>query len=352
MITRLLTSSKYMYHFPLGLPNPSCAVMNLEEQFLSSGFINPYVPTPSNDLFLFNFIVTYLVVVKGFSLESILDFTIYDFINCVWNLNYFETGLLNIYFRYIRINWISKGGDITVFKTSPCGFFVGVTGIFFVNPNGVADFTVDKEIAEDILNRNAIVYFSSGHVGKGGETSISAITRPRRRLSLSIVMMRNCTNFKENIYEKCMLQQWTNVEVKEKCPEGRGRGIVTTQNFQKNDIIVDYHARVISKDTMKQILNDDRSRYLFCSPGGLFWDGSSESCICHPQSRLLGRLANFADAKNTMVCNVKPQLFEFKPLKSPVFRTILLVATRDIEPFEEIRFDYGDNTCVELFKTI
>ncbi len=146
-----------------------------------------------------------------------------------------------------------------------------------------------------------------------------------------------------------MLQQWIDVDVKEKCPEGRGRGIVASKEFLKYDIILDYHARVISKDEMTEIAEDDRSIYLFCGTNGLFWGCSHESCTCHPQSRLLGRLANFA-AKGIPECNVKPQLFQFQPsAKSPIFHTIILVATRDIAPLEELRFDYGDNACLELF---
>jgi hypothetical protein len=88
---------------------------------------------------------------------------------------------------------------------------------------------------------------------------------------------------------------------------------------------------------------DRRSDYLFCAPGGLFWDGSAETCDCHPETRKFGRLLNFASA-DSRECNAKPQLFQL-----PQFTCVLIVATRDIEPLEEIRFDYGDEKCRELF---
>ena len=153
------------------------------------------------------------------------------------------------------------------------------------------------------------------------------------------------------VYEKCLLQNWTGLDVDEKCPGGRGRGIISSHGFSKNAIIVDYHAWQISKDEaaiIEQDPEDYRYNYLFCGPSGLFWDGSPESCVCHPQSRLLGRLANFAQ-KNTIECNAMAQLFQFKSC-TQVFNAIILVATRDIAVQEEVRFDYGDKNCLELFK--
>jgi hypothetical protein len=153
------------------------------------------------------------------------------------------------------------------------------------------------------------------------------------------------------VYEKCMAQEWHGVEVKEKCDD-RGRGVIAMRPFLKGEIIVDYHAREISRIEMETIMDasdddDRRSDYIFCGPNSLFWDGSAESCHCHPQNRLIGRLINFAP-KSSPECNAKPQFFQFMAYNK-LFNTILLVAARDIDMLEEIRFDYGDNTCLEMF---
>ena len=95
--------------------------------------------------------------------------------------------------------------------------------------------------------------------------------------------------------------------------------------------------------------NDRRSDYVFSVPGhaGLCFDGSEESCPCHPGIRTVGRLLNFAP-KQTKGCNVNPEYFEF-PLGRKVFRTLLFVALREIEVHEELRFDYGDKNSMEMF---
>lgn len=321
--------------------------MDIAEQLHYSGLL-PYTSSPANDLFMFSFLTTYLMVVKQFSVEKIRDYTTYDFINLKWSLTEVEAQLFKIYFQLIRVKWIgltaSKSEDLTTLQASPCGLYVSVTSKFFVNHLGVsADWNVDKGIAEDLLNKNTLRRSQFEEVAM-------MTTRSRRERRLSVSAMRNCQDVKQSVYEKCMLQQWGDVEVNEECPGGRGRGIVATRFFHKNNIIVDYHARVISKEEKNGILEDNRSNYLFCGPSGLYWDGSSESCICHPQSRLLGRLANFAK-KDTLECNVKPQLFEYKltSKSTRVFHTIIIVAIRDIAPMEELRYDYGDRVCLELF---
>ena len=309
-----------------------------------------YTSTPAKDQFMFTFIVTYLSVMKKFSDESMSNFTAYDFINLdnqrYWNLNSFETEILNIYFRLIRCNWLknTNNEDLTVYVKSPCRQYVSVTGKFFVNQNGGTHWEVDLTIADDLMNQNMLPLT---------KMMTSKTTRPRRTstsMSTSVMQMVNSLSIKESVHERCMLQQWNDVDVKEMCPGGRGRGLIASRRFLKNDILVDYHARVITQNEKEDIMTADDSRmnYLFCAPG-LVWDGSAEWCSCHPQSRLLGRLVNFAK-KSTVECNARPQLFEFKHSKSSVFNAIILVATRDIEPLEELRFDYGDNACLELFK--
>jgi hypothetical protein len=95
--------------------------------------------------------------------------------------------------------------------------------------------------------------------------------------------------------------------------------------------------------------DDRRSDYTFCVPShGLFYDASKEFCPCHPGTITMGRLLNFAPS-NSKFNNIKPEFFEFAIGDGEVFKTLLFIATRDIDVFEELRFDYGDKNCVALF---
>lgn len=305
-------------------------------------WLSDYSCTPESDKLIFEFLVTYLVVLRGFSIDSVRNFTTYDFINLrnnhYWILTEFETRLLRLYFHCIRKN--DQEQKNTVLVPCPCGKYVYLSGIFFVPPTGY-DVSVNEEMANDLINDN---------FPKALSTQGSGRSHRRRSRTLSITGIRNSSTKRNEVYEKCLLQQWTGIDVDENCPGGRGRGIIAAKNFTKNEIVVDYHARPISSDEATAIEDDPedaRFSYLFCGPNGLFWDGSAEFCECHPQSRLLGRLANFAQ-KGSKECNMIPQLFQFKTDK--LFQTIILVATREILIEEELRFDYGDNACLELFK--
>lgn len=314
--------------------------MCFEKMFNAAGLLClPYPSSPLNDDFIFSFLVSYLHTVKGLPLESIRAFTTYDYINLNnqsysdWVLTDFETQLLSIYFRYIRVNWVNTAEDSTVLVSSPCGLYL--SGKFFLNSVGGSEWTVKISMVKDLQNQNYLDLTTE---------KPTTTTRRRRTEVLSVNQMRNCGITKAVVHEKCLLQQWSGIDVDEKCPGGRGRGILAAKRFRKNEIIVDYHARQISKDEAAEIENDPedyRYNYLFSGPNSLFWDGSPESCVCHPQSRLLGRLANFAK-KNTHECNASPQLFQFKESRNHVFHTIILIATREIAVQEEIRFDYGD----------
>ena len=119
----------------------------------------------------------------------------------------------------------------------------------------------------------------------------------------------------------------------------------------KGEILGDYHAKNISSAEANAIMtapqDDRRSDYLFSIPGGQHLDGSSDTCTCHPQSVLLGRLLNYA-TKGTPACNAVPRYFQVIANKK-LFKTVLFVAARDIYFLEEIRFDYGDLNCLTLF---
>lgn len=328
--------------------------MSFEEFFHAVGLLTPpYSSSPESDLLILEFLVTLLHVVKGYSLDDIASFTTYHFINlasrayCKWEpFTDFEANLARLYFHFIRGNWMQKGDDSVLVSCPSSPSTVYLSGSFFVNVGG-RPWAVNSSIAADLLSESPL---SELHKLQHATTS-----RPRRLRTLSVSNLRDCVLAKQHVYERCLLQQWTGIDVNEVCLGGRGRGIVTAKAFKRGEIIVDYHARQITREEAESIIDnedDERSNFLFCAPGGRFWDGSSESCVCHPQSRLLGRLTNFAQ-KNSKECNATPQLFQYhvakKPANDTIFNAIILVATRDIAVEEEVRFDYGDKGCLELF---
>ncbi len=111
----------------------------------------------------------------------------------------------------------------------------------------------------------------------------------------------------------------------------------------------EYHAPLITPEMAKSIVdsidpNDLRSNYLFCIPDrNMYLDGSLENCVCHPQTRLLGRLINWAE-QGSHSCNLYPRAYG-----TGSEQVILFVATREILLFEELAYDYGDTSCKGLF---
>lgn len=161
------------------------------------------------------------------------------------------------------------------------------------------------------------------------------------------------------VFERCHLQSWSHLAVREDCgsdKNGRkiGRGVIAMVPFKQNEILLDYHGRLVSAsehDTIYKIDNDAdrRSDYLFVGLQGLIVDGSSDTCECHPHTRLLGRLVNHA-TRNTPACNVVPRFFRHVAANSKkIHLFIIFVAARDIEPLEELRYDYNDQNCSEMF---
>ncbi len=124
---------------------------------------------------------------------------------------------------------------------------------------------------------------------------------------------------------------------------------MATRKFASGEIIVDYHGKKITKVEAQAIRNtndsnDRRSDYMFEFPNHqLFYDGSTEMCECHPHTRTMGRLINYA-AKGEKSCNVTARYFNQKNVQ-----TIIFVASRDIPVFEELMYDYSDSTCAEIF---
>jgi hypothetical protein len=328
-------------------------MLDLQEQFLASGLL-PYEQSPEKDLFLFSFVTTYLVVVLGCPIESLKNFTVYDFINLetiAYNswpiLPKFYLALLRTYFTTVRHLWVRKDKDISAFCYSPCGKqLVSLTSKFFVACDGSTSYTVDEDIAADLRNHNFVLTIPKG--------SRRSTKRPRSQSALTIRACRTNRHIQDAVLQKCTQQHWPDLEVLEVCSKDSGRGILAGRHFVEGEILVDYHAPKISPAAQEEMMSasssDRRSDYLFAGPGGFYLDGSAESCACHPKTRILGRLVNFA-ARMTDECNVKPVIFNLRIGRDKVMvkRFIILVAVRDISPLEELLYDYGDPNCVEMF---
>lgn len=133
----------------------------------------------------------------------------------------------------------------------------------------------------------------------------------------------------------------------------RGRGVVATTFFEKGEILLNYHGRKITPNEGREMLmtldaNDRRSDYVFFGPWGLCVDGSAERCPCHPNVRTMGRLLNWAN-KGTPECNIRARYFASERRNEQALEAILFVASRNISPLEELRFDYGDKDCKDIF---
>ncbi len=183
--------------------------------------------------------------------------------------------------------------------------------------------------------------------------------RCRRRLStartppLTLSLVRSSGKVREEANIRCQTQEWDGLEVKESWGN-KGRAVFAMKDFNAGDILCDYHAPMISQAEAEGIQtttdpNDRRSESLSTAKvdrGWAYWDGSAEKCACHPETRIIGRLFNFGK-KGTNQCNASPTLCVFGKKKADT--VILLVASRDISPLEEVCFDYGDKDCLSLF---
>jgi len=124
-----------------------------------------------------------------------------------------------------------------------------------------------------------------------------------------------------------------------------GRGVITLQRIQKDDILCDYHGDIIKNCNFAEYLEatDDISYCLEVptGPHKRIINAKTEDCKDHPNVRCLGRLVNHALDKR-IASNIKP-------VDIGVFmtgeRAILLKARRVIEPFEQLRFDYKDKNA-------
>ena len=123
-----------------------------------------------------------------------------------------------------------------------------------------------------------------------------------------------------------------------------GRAVFSTQPIEKDSIIVDYCGKQIRGVSWKEYINTnpDSQEFLFQVGLKFLIDASAKPCPNHPNIRCLGRLLNH---KNSKTQNVTPKLQNFKWNLQALF----LVAARDIEPYEQLMFDYKDEVANKLF---
>ena len=149
-------------------------------------------------------------------------------------------------------------------------------------------------------------------------------------------------NFKRALGRRIKSQQWPSIcDVHVK---GLGRGVVTTFNVEKGEILVDYHGEEIKGMSCEEYLDipGNQSEYLFQISQKHLVDASKEICDEHPNNRCLGRLFNHRSSKEA---NVKPVLVNIAQNKD----VLVMVAKTDIAAFQELRFDYGDEEARRLF---
>lgn len=153
------------------------------------------------------------------------------------------------------------------------------------------------------------------------------------------------------LFDRCSTQQWPGiVSVKFST---MGRGVVSTQHISKDDIVADYCGVEISGKTGEEYFKETgRKEYVFTISRKKHIDATDDHCEMHEGFQCLGRLLNHktmvGDPARTV--NITPRVISFNA-SSPFGEKekLFFVASRDIEPFEQLRYDYGDVTARDLF---
>ena len=115
------------------------------------------------------------------------------------------------------------------------------------------------------------------------------------------------------------------------------------QSFKKDEVLVNYHGNANQYCLQPGVL----SEYVLqiAGPPRRLIDALNEECPLRKWNVCLDRLANHATQKKNeanmkMVENVHSSIGE---------KIFILKVMRDISPFEQLRFDYGDKVAQALF---
>ena len=132
-----------------------------------------------------------------------------------------------------------------------------------------------------------------------------------------------------------------------------GRGLVTLQHIQKDDVIVDYHGMVVRGVPFETYILRPGVASEFCleidqHPKRII-DATAEKCAEHNDNRCLGRLVNHALRKKGIAANMVMSDILLRDMTEKP-QVAVLTARFDIEPFQQLRFDYGDSVARTLFK--
>ena len=126
-------------------------------------------------------------------------------------------------------------------------------------------------------------------------------------------------------------------------------GLTALQSFKKDDVLVNHHGKVVTNINADQycLQLGVLSEYVLqvAGPPRRLIDASNEECLLHEWNVCLGRFANHATQRNNEA-NMK--MVEVV-LSSIGERIVIRKAGRDIAPFEQLRFDYGDNVAQAFF---
>ncbi|XP_056310459.1 uncharacterized protein si:dkey-23a23.2 isoform X2 [Danio aesculapii] len=143
----------------------------------------------------------------------------------------------------------------------------------------------------------------------------------------------------EFIIKSVSEQSWSGLTLKDFGPV-RGQGVVATKRFSKDDIVCDYHGKVISGASGRQIREHirDEAGYLFFFKAGqrdLCIDARTFPCECHPDKVMFGRKINHSSKTANLElvhCVMK--------IHGKDTDVVLFKALHDIDVNTDLKFDY------------
>ena len=156
----------------------------------------------------------------------------------------------------------------------------------------------------------------------------------------------------QKLKHRCDTQEWVGI-CDVQYPEKFERGLISTHRIRKDDVVVDYHGKVVTDIPFDEYSQQPSVITEYCMeiPGThkRIIDASNDVCNTHPGNRCVGRFANHCNPnQRNNGQNMKSVDVLLDKLEPPI-RVVVLKARRAIEPFEQLRFDYGDDRARKLF---